>query len=253
MACVCGQAADRMTRIGGYIGGPGGSEGTPNLVRDLTLTSGRKLGDVQVVDIQRSFIKVVPVANTKGPATTVFRTSLPEDVNNRFPYREKTPEEKARELQHAAPTVSRTVDVATQSPRPAETPAKMLSRAEAALRQGDDATTLLAFNYLLDKFPGSHEASTVAALVKFVRQQGTTPYAGTATMCTAADVQSIKTSFDSMDSIAKSYHTAPADKRQAIDTLFGPATFSDPDLSLDGLLNAMRQMQAARQKAVRGE
>lgn len=85
------------------------------------------------------------------------------------------------------------------------------------------------------------------------RQKGATPYEGSVSSCTQSDMQSLKKSFDSMELIAKNYYSAPADKRQAIDAIFGPGTFSSPNLSLDGLLNVMRQMEAARQKVIRGE
>jgi len=141
-------------------------------------------------------------------------------------------------------------------PKPVQTevnPWTLMTKAETEIRNGDADQVAYELNTILSDFPQSHEAQTVIGLILLARQKGITPYEGNVSSCTQADLQSLKKSFDSMQLIAKSYYSAPADKRQAIDTIFGPGTFSSPDLSLDGLLNAMRQLDAARQKAIRGE
>lgn len=132
-------------------------------------------------------------------------------------------------------------------------PWTLMSKAEIEIRNGNIGQATDTLNTILHEFPQSHEAQTVIGLIRMARQKGDTAYEGSVSSCTQSDVQSLKKSFDSMEQIAKNYYSAPADKRQAIDTIFGPGTFSSPNLSLDGLLNALRQMQAGVRKAVRGE
>jgi hypothetical protein len=137
-----------------------------------------------------------------------------------------------------------------EAERAASTPRALISSAEAALRTGDLQDALEALNGIIHNNPQSHEASTVLGLIRMCRQQGLTPYTASIVSCTFDDVKSLKRSLDSMELIAKNYNSIAPDKRAAVDTIFGPATFSNADLSLDGLLNAMKQMDAASRKAV---
>ena len=128
-----------------------------------------------------------------------------------------------------------------------------MASAEAEMRQGDLSAMTDTLNRIIHDYSQSHEAQTVFSLVRMVRQQGSTPYVDSISSCTLSDAQSIKKTYDSMESIVEQYPSVSSDKRAALDAIFGPATFSSPDLTLDGLLSAERQLEAARQKALEGQ
>ena len=140
--------------------------------------------------------------------------------------------------------------VGAAAPATAETSWGLMFKAEAEIRRTDLSAVADTLNLIVREFPQSHEAQTTLGLVRFARQEGATPYVSPVFSCTLVDVREIKKSFDSMEAVAKKYHSVSGEKRRAIDAAFGPGTFSSPNLSLDGLLNAMRQMEATRQKAL---
>jgi hypothetical protein len=63
----------------------------------------------------------------------------------------------------------------------------------------------------------------------------------------AARLQGLR---DSYDTIARNYKTTSTDKREALDTIFGPATFTSYGFDLESVLNACIRMEASRKKAL---
>jgi hypothetical protein len=127
-----------------------------------------------------------------------------------------------------------------------------MAKAEACMRSGDIALAADTLTRIIVENSQSHEASTVVSLVRLIRQKGATAYSGAVSACSMTDVEALKKSLDTMERIARQYGDATGDKRAAIEAIFGPATFTGPTVNLEGLLNCLRQMEAARQKTLQG-
>jgi hypothetical protein len=140
-------------------------------------------------------------------------------------------------------------DGAKSDKKTGESPWQIMSDAESALRVSDFASATIRLNSIVEQFPQSHEAGTLRTLTSMLRDKEP----GKTGSLTVEEIVHVKKMIDAFETIARGYQSAPVEKRQAIDTIFGPGTFDVPNRSLEGVLNATIQMEAARRKALRGE
>jgi hypothetical protein len=131
-----------------------------------------------------------------------------------------------------------------------ENPANLMVRAERLIRGNRPADAAEIMNKLMRDFSNSHETGVVKGLVRLLRQEGATPYAGPVTSCTVSEANRLKEQLGNMEDIARNYPTTSREKRDALDNIFGHGTFSNPALNLEDLLNCLSRLEASRQKAV---
>ena len=129
-------------------------------------------------------------------------------------------------------------------------PWELMARAESMICRGECDEAMEVLNDIMAKFPESHEAHTIQGLLRITRQKGSTSYKGSVGSCAESDARSIKTMLDAMAVTSGDYGSTTPVKREALDRIFGSATFPAADITLDKLLAAALQLEASRQKAL---
>lgn len=123
--------------------------------------------------------------------------------------------------------------------------------AESALRSDAFDRASETLTKILQDHPNSPEATTIRSLVSYARANGGhDKFRGRINECRPTDAKGLKSFLQSMETIAGSYNSSPAEKKSAVDTIFGPGTFESPVLTLQGVLNCLTQLEAARKKAL---
>lgn len=135
----------------------------------------------------------------------------------------------------------------------AESNSGLLAQSERALRNNNVPEAARLMTVIVHDFQGSHAASIIMPLIRIARQEGAEPYRGSITSCSVADAQSIKNSFNSMETIARNYNSTSREKREALDAIFGPGAFSTAKLNLEQALRCLTHLELSRQKALHGE
>jgi hypothetical protein len=139
--------------------------------------------------------------------------------------------------------------LAAPAPLP-DSPRKLLQKAEANLTSSDLPGATETLNTLLSAFPRSEEAQTVRRLLGLVRANARNPE-GVPGSFTEADAAQFKRQIEIKESLLRHYASLPAERRANYNALFGPRTFSEPDLSLNGVLATLRQVEATQARVRR--
>ncbi len=128
-------------------------------------------------------------------------------------------------------------------------PSGLMTLAEVELKKEHFLKSTELLNQILTESSRSHEAATVRGLIKFLREKEGNRLGP----LTPEEGSRLKNMMDAYDGIARSYPNATPEKREALDAIFGPATFTAYGFNLDSVLNALLQLDASRRKALRGD
>lgn len=141
-----------------------------------------------------------------------------------------------------------TIALFSVAAEPAEpTLPEMLKAVETGLRiwQTDKAAEIM--DGILKFFPATPEARTLSDLIHIARDANPAAKKPAITECTPKDAHALALLFANFSRTVRAYSSLPKDKQAALASVFGPATFSNPDVSLNGLLRFLQHFQSLQQ------
>ena len=123
----------------------------------------------------------------------------------------------------------------------------LLAAAEIALRKADFSKSVELLNEIAIQFPGTAQARTISGLTKFLKEKDVDKSGP----LSVDEGRRLKKMRDNLEDLARNYHSTTPEKHEALDSIFGPATFIPP-FDLESTLDALTRLAEAREKAIRG-